>query len=48
MPYWQRQLRPSQQSAPLHRVLPARSLVLLAGAAVLLAAVLFAAGSTFR
>jgi hypothetical protein len=45
MPYWQEHLRPPYQSVPLHRVLPPRSLVLLAGMAMLLAAVLFAAGS---
>jgi hypothetical protein len=44
MPYWQHQLHPPQQSAPLHRVLPPRSLVLLAGLAMLLVAVLIAAG----
>jgi hypothetical protein len=44
MPYWQQQLRPPQ-SAPLHRVLPPRSLVLLAGLAMLLAVLLVAAGS---
>jgi hypothetical protein len=42
MPYWQQQLRPP--SAPLHRVLPPRSLVLLAGLAMLLVALLVAAG----
>jgi hypothetical protein len=44
MPYWQQQLRPLRQAAPLHRVLPPRSLVLLVGLAVLLAAVLVLAG----
>jgi hypothetical protein len=44
MPYWH-QVRSPHQTAPLHRVLPPRSLALLAGVAVLLAVVLVFAGS---
>jgi hypothetical protein len=44
MPLWQPELRPLHQAVPLHRVLPPRSMVLLAGLAMLLIAVLVVAG----
>jgi hypothetical protein len=45
MPYRQHSLpRLPHQAAPLHRVLPPRSLLLLASVAMLLAAVLVVAG----
>jgi hypothetical protein len=44
MQFWQPQLRPLPHPAPLHRVLPPRSMVLLAGVALLLAMVLLVVG----
>jgi hypothetical protein len=43
MPFVAQSVRPVRSTVPLHRVLPPRSLVVLAGLIMLLAAVLVAA-----